>query len=123
MTTATGQAGAGTQYELDKVRGSSTTAFSRPPLARAHLDPSAAIAGLPGLASHEPFVGSAGRKSRLHRAPQGAATAMPANEKRTMANAGQWVRALGGACPGRGPERVVRAEEELPPPPPPPPSP
>lgn len=64
------------------------------------------------------FVGGARRKSRLRRAPWGAATAMLANEKRTVVDAGQWARAPGGACPGRGPERVVRAEEEPPPPPP-----
>lgn len=65
---------------------------------------------------------SAGGAARKSRPPQGA-------PRRRDSQADQWETSLGwrrpigaraqGACPGRGPERVVRAEEEPPPPPPP----
>lgn len=50
----------------------------------------------------EPSAGGAGRKSRLRRAPRGAATATPANEKRAVAGAGQWARAPGGRVRAAG---------------------
>ncbi|KAL4674461.1 hypothetical protein H8959_018395 [Pygathrix nigripes] len=50
----------------------------------------------------EPFAGGADRKSRLSRAPRGAATATTANEQRDVADVDQWARAPGGRVRSAG---------------------
>ena len=64
--------------------------------------PRPSLATRASLPAAELFAGGASRKSRPRRAPRGAATATRANEKRAVADAGQWARAPGGRVRAAG---------------------